>query len=81
MIIRNYSKGWPILNDPTQMKGWQEVFNTDKKEDIEEECRNTFQDFTWKKNGGLKLVNKRDAFENHPVTGDRIWFTHLQVSN
>ena len=56
-------------------------FDVDKKEDVEEECRNTLQDFTWKKNGGLRLVNKRDAFENHPVTGDRVWFNHLQVRN
>ena len=80
MVIRNYHEaGCSLLSDPTQLKGWPEVFDTDKKEDVEEECRNTYQDFTWKKNGGLRLVNKRDAFENHPVTGDRVWFNHLQV--
>ena len=79
MLVRNYHNGCSLLSDPTQLKGWPEIFDTDKKEDVEEECRNTYQDFTWKKNGGLRLVNKRDAFENHPVTGDRVWFNHLQV--
>lgn len=81
MCIRNYNKSssCSLFSDPTQLKGWPEVFGTDKKEVIEEESRNTFQDFTWKKNDGLRLINKRDAFENHPVTGDRVWFNHLQV--
>ena len=81
MIVRNYQKSWSLFHDPTQLKGWPEVFSTDKKEDVEEESRNTFQDFTWKKNGGLRLINKCAAFENHPVTGDRVWFNHLQVRN
>ena len=79
MVVRNYQKGCSLISDPTQLKGWPEIFDTDSKEEVEQECRNTFQDFTWKKNGGLRLINKRDAFENHPVTGDRIWFNHLQV--
>ena len=79
MVVRNYKKNWSVFNDPTQLKGWPEVFNTEKKEDVENECRDTLIDFSWKKNDGLKLVNKRDAFENHPDTGDRIWFNHLQV--
>ena len=81
MFIRNYNKGCSLCSDPTQLKGWPEVFGTDKKEDIEEECKNALQDFTWKKNDGLRLINKRDAFENHPVTGDRVWFNHLQVKS
>ena len=79
MNIRNYNKNRSLFSDPTQLKGWPEVFGTDKKEVIEEESRNALQDFTWKKNDGLRLINKRDAFENHPVTGDRVWFNHLQV--
>ena len=80
MIIRNYHhKGCSLLSDPTQLKGWSEVFDTDKKEDVEEECRKTYQDFTWKKNGSLRLINKH-AFENHPVTGDRVWFNSALVS-
>ena len=78
-MVRNYQKGCSLISDPTQLKGWPEIFDTDSKEEVEQECRNTFQDFTWKKNGGLRLINKRDAFENHPVTGDRVWFNHLQV--
>jgi len=78
-MVRNYKKARTILTDPTQLKGWPEIYGTDKKEEVEEECRKSFQDFTWMKNDGLKLVNQRAAFENHPETGDRIWFNHLQV--
>ena len=81
MCIRNYNKSCSLFSDPTQLKGWSEVFGTNKKEVIEEESRSTFQDFTWKKNDGLRLINKRNAFENHPITGDRVWFNHLQVNN
>ena len=36
--------GCSLLSDPSQLKDWPEVFDTDKKEDVEEECRKAHQD-------------------------------------
>jgi alpha-ketoglutarate-dependent taurine dioxygenase len=79
MYYRNYHRKKTLLTDPTMLKGWEEVFDTDKKEDIEEECRKNHIDFSWAKNDDLKLVSRESAIETHPDTGKKVWFNHVQV--
>ena len=79
MYVRNYHRKKTFVADPTMLKGWEDVFDTDCKDVIESECRNNELDFSWSKNDDLKIVNKAAAFEVHPVTGDRVWFNHAQV--
>ena len=62
------------------LKGWKSVFNTADRSVVEEECRKNCLDYQWKKNGGLRLVNTETAVERHPVTGDKVWFNQLGVS-
>ena len=61
------------------LKGWEEVFDTEDKEIIEEECRKNNIDFSWDKKDGLKMVSSESAVEVHPDTGGKVWFNHLQV--
>ena len=82
MVVRNYvqEKGRELLSDPTMMKGWQDVFNTKSKKDVEDELRNTpGAEFSWRKNDCLRIINRGKAVERHPVTGEKIWFNHCQV--
>src|SRR5690606_1402106 len=34
-------------------------------------------DFTWKSDGGLKLVQHAPAILSHPVTGEQVWFNQI----
>ena len=79
MYIRNYSAHKKLLGDPTSMKSWIDVFETDDKENVEEELRKNMIDFTWSKNDHLHLVSREAAVEPHPVTGEKVWFNHAQV--
>ena len=76
---RNYHRKKTLLTDPTMLKGWEEVFDTEDKEIIEEECRKNNIDFSWDKKDGLKMVSSESAVEVHPDTGGKVWFNHLQV--
>ena len=61
------------------MKGWQDVFNTKDKNEVETELRESGQDFHWKGDDELSIMNKQEAIETHPETGDKIWFNHALV--
>ena len=61
------------------LKGWQDVFGTSDKREVEEDLRNSQLDFAWKKKDGLRIVNREAAVETHPETGDKVWFNHVQV--
>ena len=80
MYIRNYNTQKRLLSDPTSLKGWRDVFETDSKEEVEADLRKSKLDFTWTSdNDGLRIINKEAAVETHPVTGDKVWFNHVQV--
>jgi alpha-ketoglutarate-dependent taurine dioxygenase len=68
--------GW--LSDPTMMKGWQAVFQTEDKTKVEAELREGGQDFSWE-GDNLRICSQQAAVEVHPVSGEKIWFNHLLV--
>ena len=78
MYSRNYNGHKTFLTDPTMLKGWQEVFETDSKEEVEEELRSTGQEFSWDKDH-LKIVGRETAVETHSVNGKKTWFNHAAV--
>ena len=61
------------------LKGWQDVFQTEDKREVEEELRRTGQDFRWDKDH-LKIIGHEAAVETHPVSGEKVWFNHAAVS-
>ena len=63
------------------LKGWQDVFGTSDKREVEEDLRRSQLDFAWQKRNGLRIVNKEAAVETHPETGDKVWFNHVQVND
>lgn len=78
--IRNYNgpanKG---KFDLWKLKRWDEMFLTTDKEKIAQTCKEYGLDVTWKDDDRLVLVNDQEAISKHPVTGEPVWFNHLQV--
>lgn len=53
---------------------WQEAFETDDREKVEQICLTVGADFEWKTDGGLRLAQVRPATVVHPNTGEEVWF-------
>lgn len=63
---------------------WQQVFNTDRPEEVESFCRRAGIEWEWKEQGKLRTRQRCQGVEHHPATGERVWFNqaHLfHVSN
>ena len=80
MHIRNYNFKKTLLSDPTALKGWQDVFDASSREEVDTELKKQGIDHSWGPDNSLRIVNKLEAVEKHPQTGDKIWFNHLMVS-
>lgn len=63
---------------------WQQVFNTDRRTDVEAYCARAEIRCEWGPDGALRTRQRCQAIETHPVTGETVWFNqaHLfHVSN
>jgi alpha-ketoglutarate-dependent taurine dioxygenase len=78
-IIRNYSGPGEAKRDLWQLKRWDEMFGTTDRAVVEARCRGEGFEPTWTPGDGLRLISYQDAFRDHPITGERVWFNHLQV--
>lgn len=56
---------------------WQEAFETEDKNFMEEYCRENGIEVDWKENGIVRLTQHRPAIRKHPVTGERLWFNQV----
>jgi hypothetical protein len=65
--------------DLWKLKRWDEMFGTTDRAAVARACQDNGFDFTWKADGGLRLVNVQPAAKRHPVTGVPVWFNHAQV--
>jgi alpha-ketoglutarate-dependent taurine dioxygenase len=72
MYTRNYSKGIDL--------SWQEVFQTEEREDVEKYCREHDIEFQWKE-GTPELTTKQicQATLVHPVSGEFVWFNQAHL--
>lgn len=72
MYIRNYTKGIDL--------SWQEVFQTEQKEDVEQYCKKHDIDFEWKK-GAPELTTTQvcQATLTHPITQEKVWFNQAHL--
>ena len=60
---------------------WQEVFQTNDKNQVEEECEKTKMSYEWKEEDGLELTWNKDAIWKHPKTEELLWFNHACFFN
>lgn len=68
MYVRNIT--------PTIGLSWQQVYQTDDKQDVEAYCRKNNIDFEWVTDQHLRLTWVTAAVQEHPVSGEQTWFNH-----
>lgn len=68
--VRNFGDGFGLT--------WQEAFQTEDPERVEQYCRENGIDLEWKDGGRrLRTSQVRRAVARHPRTGEISWFNHL----
>ena len=73
MYVRNYGYG---LGLP-----WQEVFQTESRQEVEEHCRQAAIEFEWRGDDHLRTFQIRPAVRIHPRTAAAVWFNHALFFN
>lgn len=72
MYTRNYTKGIDL--------SWQEVFQTEEKDEVEKYCKEHDIEFEWK-HGVPELTTRQtcQATLTHPETGESVWFNQAHL--
>lgn len=71
-----------VRNISTQIGlGWREVFQTNDRKDVENECIANGMEFEWHDDDRLVLSWYNKAIYDHPDTGEQIWFNHAFFFN
>ncbi|WP_281560966.1 TauD/TfdA family dioxygenase [Thalassomonas sp. RHCl1] len=70
MYVRNFSD----IDLP-----WQEVFNTQDRQEVEAYCHEHDIEFQWLDNGDLRTRQILPAICKHPVTGEELWFNQAHL--
>jgi alpha-ketoglutarate-dependent taurine dioxygenase len=71
MVVRNLGLEFGL--------SWQEVFNTDDRDEIIRFCAANDVRAEWRPDGGLRTTSVREAIHRHPWTGEPVWFNHAAV--
>lgn len=53
---------------------WQDAFESDDRQTVENHCRKIGAEFEWKTDGGLRVSQIRPATAVHPDTNEEVWF-------
>src|SRR5262249_39229851 len=70
MYIRHYGLGLGL--------GWDAVFQTEDRCEVEERCAQASMQFEWKPGGVLKTACVRAGVAAHPITGEMVWLNQAQ---
>lgn len=72
LYVRNYTAGMDL--------SWQEVFQTDSKEEVNQYCMQHEIDFEWRDNKP-ELTTKQvcQATLQHPISGEKAWFNQAHL--
>jgi alpha-ketoglutarate-dependent taurine dioxygenase len=60
-------------------KSWMEVFETDRREEVERLCRDLEMSWRWLPSGTLETQAVRPAVLSHVETGERVWFNQAHL--
>lgn len=61
-------------------RSWIDVFETDKKEEVEEKCSLNQIQYKWNQNDWLEITRIRPAVHTHPKTNERVWFNQVHTT-
>ena len=72
LYVRNYTPGIDL--------SWQEVFQTEEKEEVERYCKNHSIYYEWETNG-VEFTTKQvcQATLKHPITQANVWFNQAHL--
>jgi alpha-ketoglutarate-dependent taurine dioxygenase len=70
MYMRNYEPGLGL--------GWQTVFQTDDRDEVERQSAESRVEIEWKPDGSLRTRCIRPAVVRHPASGEMSWFNQAQ---
>lgn len=71
MYVRNYGAGVDL--------SWQNVFQTESRDEVEAFCRSANIAFEWKGTDGLQTRQVCQSVARHPVTGEMVWFNQAHL--
>lgn len=71
MYVRNNGAGIDL--------SWQEIFQTNSREEVEAYCKATGMTCEWLDNDRLRTKAVRNAVARHPVTGEMLWFNQVHL--
>ncbi|WP_078910786.1 TauD/TfdA family dioxygenase [Streptomyces sp. NRRL WC-3742] len=71
MVVRNFGSDFGLP--------WQEVFDTDSREDVDRFCAANRVEAEWLPGGRLRTRSVREAVHRHPETGEAVWFNHAAI--
>jgi alpha-ketoglutarate-dependent taurine dioxygenase len=63
-----------LRNEKGNGFSWQEAFENDERQKVEEICRQTGVEYEWQEDNCLRLRQIRPATCIHPETQDEVWF-------
>ena len=71
-------RGWMLVRNFDAEFGlpWQEVFNTQDRDEVMRYCSANAIDTEWKDNNRLRTTAARNVIYRHPETRDEVWFNH-----
>lgn len=75
LYVRNYTPGIDL--------SWQEVFQTEDKQEVEQYCNDNQIEYAWhdQTHGNLELTTKQicPASLKHPITSEDVWFNQAHL--
>ncbi len=71
LYVRNYSGA---LDLP-----WEKVFNTQDRAQVERYCQDNDIEWEWKADGDLRTRQRCAAVQQHPDTGEWVWFNQAHL--
>ena len=71
MYVRNYGEALDL--------SWQNVFQTEDREEVEAYCRSSEIEFEWKSDNELRTRQVCQAIATHPDTGEQVWFNQAHL--
>lgn len=60
-------------------KSWIEVFETDRKEEVEQKCSDSEFELKWNRDDWLQISQVRPAILTHPITQETVWFNQAHL--
>jgi alpha-ketoglutarate-dependent taurine dioxygenase len=71
LYVRNFAEGLDV--------NWEDFYRTRQRDEVERQCRESDTQWEWKRAGGLRTRQIREAVRRHPATGEHVFFNQVQL--